>query len=64
MTVIELPDEQAALRAQAKAQGLTLEAWLEKIAADAPAPGGNVVGSSCLIAVGLLAVVPIVRWFI
>ena len=31
-TVIELPDEQvAALRAKAEAQGLTLEAWLEKL---------------------------------
>jgi len=46
MTVIELPDEQAAaLRAQAKARGLTLEAWLEKIAVDAPARGGNAVGT-------------------
>ena len=46
MTVIELPDEQAAaLRAQAKAQGLTLEAWLAKIAVDAPAPGGNAAGT-------------------
>jgi len=33
MTVIELPDEQvAALRAKAAAAGLTLEAWLEKLA--------------------------------
>lgn len=31
MTVIELPDEQAAaLKAKAEAQGLTLEAWLKK----------------------------------
>lgn len=30
MTVIELPDEQAAaLKAKAEAQGLTLEAWLK-----------------------------------
>jgi len=28
MTVIELPDEQAALKAKAAADGLTLEAWL------------------------------------
>ena len=39
MTVIELPDEHAAaLKARAAAQGLTLEAWLEKLAAvEAPA---------------------------
>lgn len=33
MTVIELPDQQAAvLKAKAAAQGLTLEAWLKKLA--------------------------------
>ena len=33
MTVIELPDEQAAaLKAKAAAAGLTLEAWLNKLA--------------------------------
>jgi hypothetical protein len=33
MTVIELPDQQAAvLRAKAAAQGLTLKAWLQKLA--------------------------------
>jgi len=33
MTVIELPDRQAAaLKARAAAQGLTLEAWLKKLA--------------------------------
>jgi plasmid stability protein len=33
MTVIELPDEQAAvLKAKAAAEGLSLEAWLEKLA--------------------------------
>ena len=32
MTVIELPDEQAAaLKARAAAQGLTLEAWFEQL---------------------------------
>ena len=37
MTVIELPDQQAeALRAKAAAQGLTLEAWLTKLAGNAP----------------------------
>lgn len=40
MAVIDLPDEHAeALRAKAAAQGLTLEAWLEKLAcADMPMP--------------------------
>jgi antitoxin component of MazEF toxin-antitoxin module len=33
MTVIELPDDQAAaLKARAAAQGLTLEVWFEKLA--------------------------------
>ena len=32
MTVIELPDDQAAaLKARAAAQGLTLEVWFEKL---------------------------------
>lgn len=38
MTMIELPDEQAAaLRAKAKAAGLTLEAWLQQLA-ESPQP--------------------------
>jgi len=38
MTVIELPDEQAAaLKAKAAAAGLTLEAWLGKLAGNKPA---------------------------
>ena len=37
MTVIELPDEQAAaLKAKAAAAGLTLEAWLNKLASTEP----------------------------
>ena len=37
MTVIELPDEQAAaLKAKAAAAGLTLEAWLQKLAEQEP----------------------------
>jgi hypothetical protein len=37
MTVIELPDEQAAaLKAKAAAEGLTLEAWLKKLATAEP----------------------------
>src|SRR4051794_35063175 len=35
MTVIELPDDQAAsLKAKAAAQGLTLEDWFQKLAGD------------------------------
>jgi hypothetical protein len=35
MTVIEIPDDQAAaLKAKAAAQGLTLKAWLAKLAQD------------------------------
>jgi hypothetical protein len=35
MTVIQLPDHQAAaLKAKAEAQGLTLEAWLERLAGE------------------------------
>jgi hypothetical protein len=37
MTVIEIPDSQAtALKAKAAAQGLTLKAWLGKLAEEAP----------------------------
>jgi hypothetical protein len=40
MTVIELPDEQAAaLKAKAAAAGLTLEAWLQKLAEQEPSTG-------------------------
>lgn len=39
MTMIELPDEQvAALRAKAAAQGLSLEAWLRRLAEDEASP--------------------------
>jgi hypothetical protein len=39
MTVIEIPDEAAAiLKAKASADGLTLEAWLEKLARQEAAP--------------------------
>lgn len=38
MTVIEIPDDQAAaLKARAAAQGLTLKAWLVKLAEESPA---------------------------
>ncbi|MEP6960741.1 MAG: hypothetical protein ABI995_01600 [Acidobacteriota bacterium] len=37
MTVIQLSDEKAAaLKATAAAQGLTLEAWLERLAGETP----------------------------
>ncbi len=39
MTVIELPDEQAAaLKAKAAAVGLTLEEWLQELADQEPPP--------------------------
>ena len=39
MTVIHIPDEQAAvLTAKAAAQGLSLEAWLKKMANEEPTP--------------------------
>jgi hypothetical protein len=39
MAVIELPDEQAAaLKAKANAVGLTLEAWLQKLASEQERP--------------------------
>jgi hypothetical protein len=38
MTVIELPDEQAAaLKAKAEAEGLTLEEWIQQLAEQAQA---------------------------
>jgi hypothetical protein len=40
MTVIQLPDDQAAaLKARAAAQGLTLEGWFEKLSGVAPPTG-------------------------
>jgi hypothetical protein len=37
MTIIEIPDNQAtALKAKAAAQGLTLKAWLGKLAEESP----------------------------
>jgi len=42
MTVIELPDEQAtALKAKAAAEGLTLEAWLKRMAQAEPGPSAS-----------------------
>ena len=38
MTLIEIPDEQAAaLKAKAAAEGLSLEEWLKRLASDTPA---------------------------
>ena len=52
MTVIELPDEQAAaLKAKAAAQGLTLNAWLGKLAEE----GAETRGKPKKSAYGLLA---------
>ena len=52
MTVIELPDQQAAaLQAKAAAQGLTLKAWLQKLADEETphdyTPEGRVSTDSC-----------------
>jgi plasmid stability protein len=42
MTVIEIPDEEAAaLRAKAAAEGLTLEAWFRKLAREGIADGAR-----------------------
>ncbi len=39
MTLIEIPDDQAAaLKERAAAQGLTLKAWLGKLAEESPTP--------------------------
>jgi hypothetical protein len=44
MTVIELPDsDAAALRAKATAAGLTLEAWLQRLAGTEAAPATGTV---------------------
>lgn len=45
---IDLPEQQAAvLSAQAAAHGLTLENWIQKIAADAPASTSPIDWSQC-----------------
>lgn len=52
MTVIELPDEQAAvLKAKAAAQGLSLEGWFKKMAEEEAADSLRTLNS----AYGLLA---------
>ncbi|MBI4903879.1 MAG: DUF433 domain-containing protein [Acidobacteria bacterium] len=48
MTVIELPDELGTeLRAKAAAEGLTLDAWFQKIATDSPKRNGAIDWSRC-----------------
>jgi len=52
MTVIEIPDDQAAaLKAKAGAQGLSLEAWFRKLAEEGSGPRAKPLRS----AYGLLA---------
>jgi hypothetical protein len=51
MTVIELPDQQAAaLKAKAAAEGLALEAWLKKLAEDDARPDATTRSSKTLAA--------------
>lgn len=48
MTVIHIPDDQAAaLTAQAAAQGFTLEDWIRKIATDPSARMSSIEWSQC-----------------
>jgi hypothetical protein len=50
MTVIELPDDQAAaLTAKAAAQGLTLEDWFKSLAGDASAGSGGVQSAADIV---------------
>jgi plasmid stability protein len=50
MTVIELPDEQAAaLKARAAAQGLTLEDWFKNLADEASAQPGGVQSAADIV---------------
>jgi hypothetical protein len=58
MAVIELSDEQAAaLQAKAAAAGLTLEAWLQKLAAGAESerPTGHPLQAAADIVVGRMS---------
>jgi hypothetical protein len=50
MTVIELPDDQAAaLKAKAAAQGLTLEDWFKCLAGEAAAGPGGVQSAANIV---------------
>jgi plasmid stability protein len=60
MTVIELPDEQAAaLKAKAAAAGLTLEAWLKRLAeAEVETPGEHPLRTAADIVLDCMRQVP------
>jgi hypothetical protein len=50
MTVIELPDDQAAaLTARAAAQGLTLADWFKSLAVETSAPAGGVQSAADIV---------------
>jgi hypothetical protein len=50
MTFIELPDDQAAaLKAKAAAQGLTLEDWFQRLAAEVSAAPGGVQSAADIV---------------
>jgi hypothetical protein len=58
MTVIELPDEQAAaLNAKAAAAGLTLEGWFKKLAEE-ESPTGSPLETAADIVLGCMRTVP------
>lgn len=55
MTVIEIPDQQAAaLKAKAAAQGLTLEGWIQKLAEQEAPPGQDQRTTAQAAATGIL----------
>jgi len=66
MTVITLPDDQAAaLKAKAAAEGLSLEAWLSKLAAPEPAAehplqaaADIILASICNVPTEIMATMP------
>jgi len=59
MAVIDLPDEQAdALKAKAAAAGLTLEAWLKKLAAVGEPPDERPLQSAAEIVLSHMRKVP------
>jgi hypothetical protein len=50
MAVIEIPDRQAAaLKAKAAAQGLTLEEWFKRLAAEAPVAPGSLQSAADIV---------------
>jgi hypothetical protein len=50
MTVIELPDDQAAaLTAKAAAQGLSLEDWFKSLAAEVPFTSGSLQSAADIV---------------